>query len=61
MTYYVYTYMEIVENIKEKAPLFKESANSGSQGKIVYIIGHEPLAHNISVMILFTLVYGLCC
>tara|TARA_R110000824_G_scaffold14471_6_gene61559 strand:- start:79 stop:240 length:162 start_codon:yes stop_codon:yes gene_type:complete len=53
--------MEIVENIKEKAPLFKESANSGSQGKIVYIIGHEPLAHNISVMILFTLVYGLCC
>jgi hypothetical protein len=29
--------MEIVENIKEKAPLFKESANSGQQGNIIIL------------------------
>ena len=36
MTYYVYTYMRIIKNTKEKAPLRKESANSGPQGKFLY-------------------------
>ena len=42
-----------------KAPLRKESANPGSQELKCYIIGHEPFAQSISVIIEFNFLYGL--
>jgi len=45
--------------MQEKAPLRKESANPGSQELKYYIIGHEPFAQSISVIIEFNFLYGL--
>ena len=54
----LYVYVNIPK-MKEKAPLRKESANSGSQELKYYTIGHEPFAQSISVIIEFNFLYGL--